>query len=92
MLSEPLIALILVMGCDWVLVGCGYGLHGGLGGRPLAAPGIPRSLRSRPFRPTKGAVRVVVMGSNGGLGGSGRFETCSYGLVEGVSNWVSSRR
>ena len=32
----------------WVLVG-----------GPLAAPGIPRSLRSRPFRPTKGAECVL---------------------------------
>ena len=32
----------------WVLVG-----------RPLAAPGIPRSLRSRPFRCAKGAECVL---------------------------------
>ena len=39
---------------------------------PRSAPGIPRShrcARSRPFRAAKGAVRVVVMGWNGGLVG-----------------------
>ncbi len=34
---------------------CVDGWVGGLVGRPLAAPAIPRSLRSRPFRPAKGA-------------------------------------
>ena len=31
-------------------------------------------------------------GGGGGLVGRGRFETCPYGLVDGVSSWVSSRR
>ena len=34
---------------------------------PLAAPGIPRSLRSRPFRRTKGAYASELLGF-GGLG------------------------
>ena len=60
--------------------GAGEGIvGGGLGGwlwrgvvGPRSAPGIPRShrcARSRPFRAAKGAVRVVVMGWNGGLVG-----------------------
>ena len=36
-------------------VGC-RGLGSVFGVRCPAAPGIPRSLRSRPFRPTKGAL------------------------------------
>ena len=32
---------------------------------PLAAPGIPRSLRSRPFRPTKGAYASELLGFGG---------------------------
>ena len=35
----------------------GWWLFGWWG--PLAAPSIPRSLRSRPFRPTKGAECVL---------------------------------
>ena len=46
---------------------------GVLVGRHPAAPGIPRSLRSRPFRATKGAVvadeGVALMGRLGGLVG-----------------------
>ena len=67
-LSEPLIALIYVMGCDFVL-GCGgmpsqclASQKGEAGPAASAAPGIPRSdvgplgfACSRPFRFTKGA-------------------------------------
>ena len=77
-LSEPLIALIFVMGCDWVLVVGWVGREMGLvvvwlvGAR--STPGIPRSRRcagSRPFRAAKGAVRVVMMEWKGGLVGRG---------------------